>query len=250
MNRETEHNMRSLEKLENGLKEFDLILTEAQRLQFLSYYDLLIEWNEKMNLTAITDYDEVLIKHFLDSLSIVRAVDPGQLSAGAFRIVDIGTGAGFPGIPIKIVFPACEVVLVDSLNKRIRFLNTVIETLGLEHITAIHGRSEELAGKPEHREQYDLVVSRAVANLSTLSEYCIPFLKKGGLFVSYKSREAERELKDADRAIRLTGGIPEQISQFMLPGTDYDRCLVSIRKKNSTPKKYPRKAGTPAKEPL
>lgn len=241
---------KSLKSIASALQDMGIVLTEQMEKQFLTYYDLLIEWNEKINLTAITDFEEVLIKHFLDSLSIVKAVSAEKLAKGNIRIADIGTGAGFPGIPIKIAFPECDLVLVDSLNKRIRFLDTVIETLGLNRIEAVHGRSEELGRKEDYRDGFDLVVSRAVANLSVLTEYCLPFVKPQGLFVSYKSRQTSEELEGAKRAINLVKGKVDRVETFTLQGTDYERSLVLIKKTAPTPKKYPRRAGTPAKEPL
>ena len=221
--------------LTEGCKDFGISLTEKQTEQFLEYYKLLIEWNEVMNLTAITEFEEVLSKHFVE---------------GEKRLLDVGTGAGFPGIPLKIVYPELEVVLLDSLNKRVKFLNAVIENLGLTGITAIHGRAEDIAKQKEYREGFDLVVSRAVANLSSLSEYCLPFVKTGGMFVPYKSGSVDTELSEASRAIKVLGGEYRDTVRFELPGTDIDRTLVVIEKVKETPKKYPRKAGMPSKEPI
>ncbi len=225
---------------------FGIHLTEVQREQFDRYYELLTEWNSVMNLTAITDYDEVNLKHFTDSLTVVRLIDMDRIES----MIDIGTGAGFPGIPLKIVYPDIEIVLLDSLNKRIRFLNEVIAELGLTKIVTLHGRAEDYAKKPEYREKFDLVVSRAVANLSTLSEYCIPFAKKGGSFVSYKSGNSDDEIYSAEHAVNILGGRISEIDKFQLAGTDMGRSLVRIEKVKPTPKKYPRKAGVPGKEPL
>ena len=229
-----------------GCEFFHISLSEEQEEQFLRYYELLIEWNQVMNLTAITEHDEVMQKHFVDSLSIVKGMD----MSGAKKVIDIGTGAGFPGIPLKIIYPHLEVVLLDSLNKRIKFLNEVINSLGLSNITAIHGRAEDFAKKPEYRECFDVCVSRAVANLSSLSEYCIPYVKPGGMFVSYKSGVVEEELEQAKKAIFLLGGEKKDVVRFTLPDSDIDRALVMIQKAKTTPKKYPRKAGMPSKEPL
>ena len=235
-----------LSSLERGLSRWGLSLTEDQKGQFVAYYDLLVEWNSFMNLTAITDFQEVVVKHFLDSLSLVRVFDPLQ----AQRMVDVGTGAGFPGIPLKIAFPHLEVTLLDSLKKRISFLQEVIGALGLEKISALHGRSEDFGKNPVHREQYDLCVSRAVANLTTLSEYCLPFVQIGGKFISYKSGTIEEELAKASHGVNLLGGgLPKQ-EKFHLPDTEIERSLVMVEKVRATPKKYPRKAGIPAKEPL
>ncbi len=233
-----------LEKFEQGLASLEIALSETQMQQFLTYYEMLVEKNKVMNLTAITEFDEVVEKHFLDSLSLVKAIDLRR----QLRILDLGTGAGFPGIPLKIAFPELEIVLADSLNKRILFLDEVIAELGLKKITTVHARAEELARKKEYREQFNLVVSRAVANLCTLSEYCIPFVKIGGNFVSYKSGEIEEELEQAKRAIFLLGGKTEDVIKFDL--YDQKRSFVKIKKEKGTPKVYPRKAGTPTKTPL
>ncbi len=244
--------------LEKRLEQFGIVLSTNQIAQFETYYELLIEWNEFMNLTAITEFEEVLIKHFLDSVSLCKAID---LSDKQYKVLDLGTGAGFPGIPLKIVFPDLKITLLDSLNKRIKFLNHVIDTIGLEHIEAIHGRAEDFAKQDCYRQQYDIVVSRAVANLSTLSEYCLPYVKMNGLFIPYKSENLQKntietkkgnlsEMEVAKKALSILGGeVVEQI-EFYLPDTDIYRNLVMIRKVKDTNKKYPRKAGLPSKEPL
>lgn len=236
----------NLEGFERGLFELGITLSEEQKTQFLQYYELLVEWNSFMNLTAITEFDQVITKHFLDSLSLVKVCDVAQ----AGRILDVGTGAGFPGIPLKIAFPDVEVVLLDSLNKRVKFLNEVIGQLGLSKITAVHGRAEDFARQKEYREQFDLVVSRAVANLSSLSEYCLPYVKVGGRFVSYKSGKLNEELTAAQKTIHVLGGEAKEPVYFQLTGTEDERSFVCIEKGKATPKKYPRKAGTPAKEPI
>ncbi len=233
-----------LEKFERGLNELGITLSEEQMQQFLTYYEMLVEKNKVMNLTAITEFDEVVEKHFLDSLSLVKAYDLTK----PVRILDLGTGAGFPGIPLKIAFPELEIVLADSLNKRILFLDEVIAKLGLQKITTVHARAEELARNKEYRETFDLVVSRAVANLASLSEYCVPFVKLGGKFISYKSGEIEEELTNAKRAIFLLGGKTEEVVKFDL--YEQKRSFVLIKKEKGTPKTYPRKAGTPTKSPL
>ena len=225
---------------------FGVELNETQLSQFYTYYEMLIEWNEKINLTAITDFDEVLKKHFLDSIAIGRILNQNDI----ISILDIGTGAGFPGIPIKIAFPNVEITLMDSLNKRVNFLNEVIEKLSLKKISAIHGRAEDFAKKDLMREKFDLCVSRAVANLSSLSEFCLPYVKVGGRFVSYKSEKAKEELDTSKNAIFILGGGNVKCDEFSLPDTDFNRTFVTIEKVKETPGKYPRKAGTPIKQPL
>lgn len=234
------------DKFIRQLKELELELNETQLQQFERYYELLVEWNKVMNLTAITEYEEVYEKHFLDSLAIVKVEDINKVES----IIDIGTGAGFPGIPLKIAFPHLKVVLLDSLNKRINFLNTVIEELGLDNVETLHGRAEDYAKKAEYREQADLCVSRAVANLSTLSEYCLPYVKVDGKFIPYKSGEITTETDEAKKAVGILGGNVKKILKFHLPDSDITRSFVVIEKKKATPKKYPRKAGLPSREPL
>ncbi len=233
-------------KFDNELEKMNIRLTDDQKSQFDLYYELLIEWNRIMNLTGITDYDEVNLKHFTDSLTISRIIDMAQINT----LIDVGTGAGFPGIPIKIAFPHIKVYLLDSLNKRIKFLNEVIKKLGLKNIYAFHGRAEDFAKDRQYREKFDVCVSRAVANLSTLSEYCIPFVKTGGYFVSYKGGDSDEEVIRSENAITLLGGEIENTDRFFLPDTDMGRTLIKIRKRKSTPNRYPRKAGIPSKEPL
>lgn len=231
---------------ENKLNELGIALTDKQKQQFDKFYELLVEWNKVMNLTGITEYEEVNEKHFVDSLSIVKAIDMKSVKS----VIDVGTGAGFPGIPLKIAFPHLKVVLLDSLNKRINFLNTVIAELGLTDIKTIHGRAEDYAKQTEYREKFDLCVSRAVANLSTLSEYCLPYVSADGLFVPYKSGEIDEELENSKKAVKILSGKIENVVKFQLPGTEIGRSFVKIRKISNTNKKYPRKAGLPAKEPL
>ena len=232
--------------MDNKTKKMSIQLNKEQSIQFQKYYELLIEWNKVMNLTAITEYEEVVDKHFIDSLSIEKAVDLNIIE----KVIDVGTGAGFPGIPLKIVYPHLKITLLDSLNKRINFLNEVISKLKLENIEAIHGRAEDIAKDKKYREQYDISVSRAVANLSTLSEYSLPFVKVGGLFISYKAEKADEEIKNAEKAVSVLGGKIEKIIKFQLPETDIGRTLVKINKIKIKAKKYPRKAGLPSKEPL
>ena len=232
--------------LEEKLEKLGIQINDIQRKQFDDFYQLLIEWNKVMNLTGITEYGEVVEKHFVDSLSIIKAIDLSRIHT----VIDVGTGAGFPGIPLKIAFPHLRVVLLDSLNKRIKFLDEVISQLGLTEIRTIHGRAEEYARKEEYREQFDLCVSRAVANLSTLSEYCLPYIQVGGMFVPYKSGEIDDEVEQSKKAVRILGGNIKKVMKFELPGTDIHRSFVLIHKEQHTQKKYPRKAGIPAKEPL
>lgn len=236
-----------LSKFYSGLEKLEISLSQEQVEQFLAYYEMLTEKNKVMNLTAITEFEEVIEKHFLDRLSLVKAV---SLKGRKLRLLDLGTGAGFPGIPLKIAYPEIEMVLMDSLNKRVLFLQEVTEKLRLEGIVSVHGRAEEMARKKEYRENFDLCVSRAVANLASLSEYCIPFVRTGGLFVSYKSGDVEEELGQSGRAVKLLGGSVRDVVKFQLPNTEMRRSLVVIEKVKPTPKAYPRKAGTPGKEPL
>lgn len=231
---------------EEKLMELGITLNDEQKQQFICFYDLLVEWNKVMNLTGITEYEEVNEKHFVDSLSIVKAIDINKVET----VIDVGTGAGFPGIPLKIAFPHLKVVLLDSLNKRIKFLDTVIDELGLKNIKTIHGRAEDFAKQVDYREKFDLCVSRAVANLAILSEYCIPYVKKEGLFVPYKSGEIEEELEQSKKAVHVLGGKVHNVVKFQLPGTEIGRSFIVIKKAQNTSKKYPRKAGLPSKEPI
>ena len=232
--------------LEEGCKELGITLDENQKKQFTDFYEYLVEKNKVMNLTGITEFHEVLIKHFLDSLACVKAVDMSRIK----RIMDIGTGAGFPGVPLKIAFPHLEACLLDSLKKRVNFLEETFQMLKLENITAIHGRAEEYAKNKQYRETYDLCVSRAVSNLATLSEYCLPYVKTGGYFISYKSGTVQEEVEQAQKAVKILGGKIQDVVYFQLPDSEIQRSLVVIEKIKATPGRYPRKAGTPLKEPL
>lgn len=233
-------------QFKKDLEEFQITLTDIQMQQFLQYYEMLTEWNKVMNLTAITEYDEVMKKHFIDSLSLVKAFE----LSGELSLLDVGTGAGFPGLPLKIAFPQLRVTLLDSLSKRIQFLQEVIEKLELKGIEALHGRAEDFAKPGILREQFDICVSRAVANMTVLSEYCLPFVKVGGVFISYKSEKLDEESKGAEKAIELLGGKAENQVKMYLPGSNIFRNLFVIRKVAPTPKPFPRKAGLPAKEPI
>ncbi len=259
-----------MDKLNSLLQDLDLILSENQLKQFETYYNLLIEKNKVMNLTAITEKDDVIVKHFLDSLLIYRIPEfKNVLSSPGARIIDVGTGAGFPGIPLKIAFPDLEIVLLDSLNKRVRFLDEVIGALSLKKITALHGRAEEAAHNTglsystgekvtfkdnsapgSLRDGFDIVTSRAVANLSILSEYSLPFAKKGGYFIPYKASKIDDELNDSKKALGILGGKLIRNDKIILPGTEIERSFIIIRKEKATPKAYPRKAGDIKKKPM
>lgn len=233
-------------KLVSVLELWHIDFSDLQLLQFEKYYEMLIEKNKVMNLTAITDFSDVVDKHFIDSVALAKYIDLSGLSS----IIDIGSGAGFPGIPLKILFPHLDITLADSLNKRILFLNEVIDALGLYGVKAVHGRAEDLAMDNDYRESYDLCVSRAVANLSILSEYCIPFVKPGGYFIAYKSANFDNELSGAERAISLLGGSVERSFSFIVDYTDLNRAFIIIKKIKRTPRHYPRKSGMPTKCPL
>ena len=225
---------------------FHVKLSNGQVDQFNRYYELLVKKNEVMNLTAITDYHEVCLKHFADSISLSQYYDMSSVNS----LIDVGTGAGFPGIPLKILFPHLNVTLLDSLNKRLLFLEDVIDELDLDNIKTVHSRAEEAGRMKNLRENYDLCVSRAVANLSTLSEYCLPLVKVGGNFISYKAGEVEDEINSAKHAIKKLGGKIKSVEEFSLPDSDISRSFVIIEKVNETSNLYPRKPGTPNKKPL
>ncbi len=231
-------------EFEKYLAKMNISLLKEQYGQFYAYMELLIEWNEKMNLTAITDPKEIILKHFVDSLTIAKYVKEDK------SIIDMGTGAGFPGIPIKIYRKDVKVVLADSLNKRIKFLDEVIDKLKLENVETIHCRAEELGKNKQYREKFDYATSRAVANLSTLSEYLMPFVKLNGKCIFMKTIEVEEELEKAKKAIKTLGGKIEKVDKFEIPESDLGRSIIIVKKEKITPSKFPRKPGTPAKEPL
>ena len=234
------------------LNTFGVEISDKQLQQFNTYYELLVKWNEVMNLTAITDFEDVCKLHFVDSISACQFFD---FSSDDYSLIDIGTGAGFPGIPLKIVFPNLRITLFDSLNKRLNFLNEVIDKLDLNDqgsIVTLHGRAEDFAStkKESLRETFDIAVSRAVANMSTLCEYCLPYVKVGGNFIAFKSEKASEELGKAKSAIHLLGGKLSSSNEFILPDSDYSRTICIVNKVEPTSKKYPRKAGVPSKSPL
>ena len=230
--------------MSDKFEQVGFTFSDLQKRQFYTFYNMLIDKNKVMNLTGITEFTEVVEKHFLDSIYLNHVTDLDQ----PVKIIDLGTGAGFPGIPLKIAFPEIEITLVDSLNKRIHFIEEVIEELGLTSIYAVHARAEELARNLEYREKFDLCVSRAVANLSTLEEYCLPFVHIGGKFISYKSGEIEEEVQESKKACFLLGGKLKEVYKFDLE--ESKRSFVVVEKVKTTPKTYPRKAGTPSKMPL
>ena len=230
-----------MNRINDILKEWNMECSDRQISQFKIFYDLLTEWNSKMNLTTITDPGDVILKHFADSLALAHF-----LPLKDQKMIDLGTGAGFPGIPLKIFLPDLQITLADSLLKRLRFLDTVIQDLGLNGIKTVHGRAEDLARQAELRDSFDLCVSRAVANMRVLCEYCLPFVRTGGSFIAYKGADCESEISDAREAIRLLGGGAPEVRQIPQLG----HSLVIIRKTDPTPSAYPRKAGTPARRPL
>lgn len=212
--------------------------------QFFEYMELLIEWNEKINLTAIIEPEEIILKHFIDSITILKEIEKDS------ELVDVGTGAGFPGIPLSIMEPSLKITLVDSLNKRLIFLEEVINKLNLKNVELVHARAEEFGQNKQYREKFDTATSRAVANLSTLSEYLIPLVKINGKVLSMKASDAQEEINDAKKAIEILGGKIEKVEEFNLPQSDIGRTIITIRKEKQTPSKYPRKPGTPSKEPI
>ena len=232
------------EKMIIDVDKLGIKLSEIQLKQFYNYMNLLIEWNKKINLTAITEPDEIILKHFVDSLTISKYISDGT------KVVDVGTGAGFPGIPLKIVRQDVDITLLDSLQKRINFLNEVINELNLEKITTVHSRVEDFGKNKKYREKFDIATSRAVANLATLSEYLLPLVKVGGKVISMKGSLIQEELENSKNAIKILGGQIEKVDEFDLPNSDISRNIVLIDKIKNTPNRYPRKAGEPSKKPL
>lgn len=226
------------------MEELEIKLSTEQAEMFFKYMNLLLEWNEKINLTAITDEEEVIVKHFVDSITISKYIPTGT------SLIDVGTGAGFPGIPLGIIRNDLEIVLLDSLQKRINFLEVVIRELGLENIKTVHARAEEFGNNNKYREKFDVATSRAVANLSTLSEYLLPLVKEGGVVICMKGCAIEEEMNNSKKAINVLGGKVTQVFEFNLPKTDIKRNIVLVDKVSKTPAKYPRKPGTPSKEPI
>ena len=247
------NNISKEEHLSSLSKKLNIELSKEQIDAFLKYYELLIEWNEKINLTAITEFEDVCLKHFVDSMSIINAFSSFEEAKEYFSgktLIDVGTGAGFPGICLKIIFPELNITLMDSLDKRIKFLEEVISALSLKKIVTVHARVEEAARTEEFRENFDFATARAVASLPVLSEYCLPFVKEGGCFIAYKSEKVLEEISLSSNALSTLGGKIESEHSFSLPDSDLQRTILFIRKENKTPDKYPRKAGTPSKKPL
>lgn len=232
------------EKMREHGNEIEILLEEKQINQFYTYMNLLLEWNEKINLTAITNPEEIILKHFIDSMTIAKYIDKN------LRLIDVGTGAGFPGIPLKIIREDIEITLLDSLNKRVNFLNEVINQLGLTKIQTIHSRVEDFGQDKKYREKFDCATSRAVANLATLAEYLMPLVKSNGVCISMKGSNVEEEIQESKKAISVLGGKIENREEFQLPKSNIDRNIIIIRKIKHTPQKYPRKSGTPAKDPI
>lgn len=247
-------------------KTLNIELSDKQADMFYRYYEMLIETNKVMNLTAITDFEDVVLKHFIDSAALLyigpdyslineillecRSNGSNSGKGGRYKVLDMGTGAGFPGIPLKILLPEIELTLVDSLNKRIGFLNDVVNELGLKGVKCIHARAEELGGKPGFREKYDLVVSRAVARLATLAEWCLPYVKLGGLFLPYKAGDAFEEIEEGIPSVETLGGELVELAEYDLPVSDLGRSIPIIEKINPTPGKYPRGGNKAVKDPI
>ncbi|MGG1675907.1 16S rRNA (guanine(527)-N(7))-methyltransferase RsmG [Neobacillus sp. NRS-1170] len=236
----------NIDQFRASLQEKGITLTDRQLDQFEKYYETLVEWNEKMNLTAITDKEDVYLKHFYDSITASFYFDFSK----PFHLCDVGAGAGFPSIPLKIVFPEIEVTIVDSLNKRISFLTHLANVLELENVHFVHDRAETFGVNPEYRENFDVVTARAVARMSVLSEFCLPLVKVGGDFIAMKAASAKEELAVGQKAITTLGGKLDKMFTFTLPFEESERSILIIKKEKQTPKKYPRKPGTPGKAPI
>ena len=235
-----------MDELRSYIEKLNIDGADEKTEQLRQYMEGVLSWNEKVNLTAITDRQAFVQKHYIDSLLCAENL----AFTASSSICDVGTGGGFPGVPLAVCYPDKEFVLMDSLQKRVKIVRELCDEIGLRNVTVIHGRAEELARKKEYRENFDLCVSRAVANMQVLSEYCLPFVRKGGFFISYKTEQVQNEIDQGKNAIKVLGGGNVQVEFFTLPGTDYQRSLVKIEKVAATPPKYPRKAGTPAKEPI
>ncbi len=234
------------EKIAESFSRLGITLSSIQINQFIKYYELLVFWNRNVNLTTVTDFDDVLLRHFVDSASVSEAVDFSSVD----NVIDVGTGAGFPGMVLKILYPDLRITLLDSKNKKISFLNTVISELKLGDIDTVYSRAEDAAHNPAYREQYDLCLSRAVADLTVLSEYCLPFVKDDGLFIAYKSDNSDEEIKNANYALKTLSSSVDSVDKVVLSGSDIRRSLIIIKKISSINSKYPRKAGIPRKRPL
>jgi 16S rRNA (guanine527-N7)-methyltransferase len=238
--------MNNLDDFKEKAEKIDVRLDENQLKHFAQFMDFMIEWNDRVRLTSITEETEVIDKHFIDSLTALKT----KVIKDQDKVLDLGTGGGFPGIPLKIINPTIELVMLDSRLKKIEYLQEVVNAFNLENTIAIHGRAEDYGQLPEFRETFDIVVSRAVANLTVLSEYCLPFVKKGGYFIAMKGTKSDEEINEAKKAIKVLGGAIEEVIEFNLPETDYDRSIILIKKENHTPKKYPRIPGKPKKSPI
>lgn len=236
----------AMETLQRAFNELNISYDDATVDKFQKYMDLILEWNEKVNLTAITEKEEFVKKHYIDSLLCYNFKEMEKSN----MVIDVGTGGGFPGIPLALVFPEKQFVLMDSLKKRLNIIDDLALQLNISNVTTLHGRAEDMGHSKEYREKFDICVSRAVANLATLSEYCLPFIKKGGNFLAYKGTKAEEEIKEAHKAIFLLGGKIGREEKVTLPGYNLEHNIIVIEKVQNTSAKYPRKAGTPSKEPL